>query len=72
MCDLNANSPGVIQSQHLHKAFLLSALNAVNLISIVNRYAVNLRANVNKEMEEKLNCFVGKNEGMNKLIAIVK
>ena len=34
MCDLNADSPLfemlIIRSQHLHKAFFLSALNAVN------------------------------------------
>ena len=48
-----------------------SALNTVNLASIVNRYVVNVRADVNKKMEEKLNCFVGKNEGTNKLIAIL-
>ena len=47
-----------------------SALNTVNLASIVNGYVVNLRADVNKKME-KLNCFVGKNEGTNKLIAIL-
>ena len=34
MCDFNADSPmfemSIIRSQHLHKAFFLSALNAVN------------------------------------------